>query len=522
MKKTMLLVFVVCVISAPLFAGGGQEDQSGASGSQEVPTITIVNLNTGPTDPDSPITLEIEEMFGVDIEYVYLERSNITELLNLRIASGEIPDVMFAFREQLVDFAADGVLRQLDLDMIEEVAPTLVKLGGEIMEGLGFDADQTFTLFSPDGQPYLVPSFSEGGNYHMTLMWRGEWLEAAGVDAPPRNLEEAEELWYAFVNDDPDGNGRDDTYAMSTFGLYAVFGAFGGQPIRDFYWSVRDGEMIADAVIPEMRDALARLNRYYDDGLIEPEFVTGEERGQSWWSSPPFWNGQIGFSANAAWYHVDPPGVWRNQGGPHWSNLRAVQGDDAYLVVGKPLIGPEGLSGNLHWSPIAGQAIGFGRDITDLEMRKYFEITERYLTDEDFYRFISFGVEGEHFEYFNGAPALKEGITTAWLGLKVDGVRLTIPNFDLFRRVERNAAVTDFAMEYAAATPGNWSNDLLTTLPSQAELEGELRSLRTENYYSFITGERPLSEWDEFVDEMMDAGLRQLTVEANEWYQQLD
>ena len=117
-------------------------------------------------------------------------------------------------------------------------------------------------------------------------------------------LAECEEVFYKMANEDPDGNGVKDTYALSNTGLLPIYGAFGAIPDR---W-VDDGEgnLIYGAVHPGMKDALTLLAKWYKDGLIDPEFVTGENAGGHWSLSIPFENGVVGFSSPGAFYQQTP------------------------------------------------------------------------------------------------------------------------------------------------------------------------------------------------------------------------
>ena len=75
--------------------------------------------------------------------------------------------------------------------------------------------------------------------------------------------------------------------------------------------------------------------------------------------------------------------------------------------------------------------------------------------------------------------------------------------------------------EYAdkvAVFPNKYSTKMMAPLPSEATIAAELNKKAREEYMKFITGRRPLSEWDKYVEEMNKAGLEQLNKEANDWY----
>ena len=116
-----------------------------------------------------------------------------------------------------------------------------------------------FSAVSYDGKNYGLPRVNGDGRFNYAPFWRADWLAKFGYTdgKVPMTLEECEEVFYHFVNDDPDGNGVNDTYALSLTGMNPIFGAFGALPDR---W-VDDGEgnLVYGAVYPGMKDALTLL-----------------------------------------------------------------------------------------------------------------------------------------------------------------------------------------------------------------------------------------------------------------------
>lgn len=69
-----------------------------------------------------------------------------------------------------------------------------------------------------DGKNYGIPRiYGEGGSPFLPA-YNNEWLKNIGYDAPPTTLEELEDVLTKFRNDDPDQNGKKDTYGMSARG----------------------------------------------------------------------------------------------------------------------------------------------------------------------------------------------------------------------------------------------------------------------------------------------------------------
>jgi len=100
---------------------------------------------------------------------------------------------------------------------------------------------------------------------------RKDWLDNLGLSMP-KTVDEFYNVLRAFTFDDPDGNGRHDTYGLAggvNFSyLWQVFSAFGVQP-GDFQ---RVGnELHPDYIRPEMRTALAFLSRLYSEGIMDKD-----------------------------------------------------------------------------------------------------------------------------------------------------------------------------------------------------------------------------------------------------------
>ena len=151
MKKALRMTAVFLAIMTALAAVAGCAQENGGTGAAaentpavstdtaaepEAPvTLTWKPQNDAPQDPDSPITKEIEKRFNIKLEYVYLERAKEAELLSLRIATGNVPDVMFSSIAYMQQFVNDGAITEIPLDTFKKFAPQLydltLKIGGE-------------------------------------------------------------------------------------------------------------------------------------------------------------------------------------------------------------------------------------------------------------------------------------------------------------------------------------------------------------------------------------------------------
>src|SRR5690606_30780370 len=92
----------------------------------------------------------------------------------------------------------------------------------------------------------------------------------------PKTIEELISVAKAFVEQDPDGNGNNDTYGISmdqTFGyvMDAIGAALKGYPkvwIED-----SEGKLVYGSIQPEMKETLRVMNELYQLKAFNPEFA---------------------------------------------------------------------------------------------------------------------------------------------------------------------------------------------------------------------------------------------------------
>lgn len=267
-----------------------------------------VNETNAPTDEDTFLKLYIEEKYNVRFNIWHVDRSNREELLNIRFTSGEFPDILSTKTPTPVaNYEEQGLIMELPMEVIKEYAPTIYKATLEVEEETG---QNPFIVSNIKGKNYGIPSFNTNGRYHYTSLWRGDWLEAVGVETIPETLEEFESAFYKIVENKQalieaglTEQRPENIYALSSGRIQepfaSVYGAFGYLP---YYWEVKDDQLVYGGVQPEMKEALTYLSKWYQDGILNPEFITGENRGDHWAISHDFIEGRIAYTNNAPFY----------------------------------------------------------------------------------------------------------------------------------------------------------------------------------------------------------------------------
>lgn len=497
--------------------------------------VSVANYQVAPVDDDPVILEHWKEKFNIDFEIKNIERAKYDEILGLRLATGEIPD-LFQVRSfvNLLKYKNQDLMASFSPEVLEKYAPTMYnQYQTEYPDALDY--------VTYDGKLIGLPQINSNKWFRSPVVYRGDWMENVGIEEYPETLEELETLVYKFTKEDPDGNGKDDTYGLSASGFQLIFGAFGYLPYtyvtsfvvpEEEYWYERDGKMVFGAVQPEMKQALKILRKWYQDGVIDPEFITGESSGGYWAVSDAFMQGRIGLTTRGYFYHWNPPltekAKEQDKGGAAYNQFKnnfpeAVE----QLVHGVPVTGPEGKNG-VRKPAVYGIFKVFGKQLENepQKIAKVLQLWEYFSSDLENYWSEANGIKGKHwFINERGLPQLydKYADQDEWVARNGGkGVlRQPMVSDKLRWAAMRISGTTQWAKENNFLKGKGLHTELYMPLPSEPKYLAELQKLRDEAYISIIAGDKPLSYFDEFVQKWYKLGGKQLEKEANEWYNEV-
>ena len=304
--------------------------------------FNIAPYQVVPVEKDAKVIKKYEEKYGVKINIWNTDNQKYVDIMNLKFASNEIPDYFRAV-DPIDNWARQGVLAEVSPDVIKKFAPKIYEYSVKA-------SPDVFRLGVVDGKNYgfcAIPISASLYRYS-TCMWRGDWLEKVGIQKTPETLKEYEQAFYKFANEDPDGNGKKDTYGLSKSAFSLIDGAYGVDGFSDV-WVTRDGKIQYASTLPEQKEVLALLNKWYKDGVIDPEFITGENTGGYWATSTAFNNSKIGFTAQASyahWFKSQLPDGSFTYGRVRQELLNVNKEAEKKLISGLPPVGPKGISGS--------------------------------------------------------------------------------------------------------------------------------------------------------------------------------
>lgn len=261
------------------------------NGEREKITVAIYNRDNVPASEGTIIenrwTKWIQENAPVDVEFIAIPRWESGEKYNALFASGTAPDLIEEFGvDNMNTFYTNGLLMPLN-DLIEEHSVEYKALLEE------YPALESF-LTKDDGQMYTFGVVNKANSNHY-LMIRKDWLENLGLK-DPTTTEEFVEVCKAFTFDDPDGNGQDDTQALSLAGVtYSVIRAmYGGMGTWADDWYKADPHGDSTEITyhwDHAESAVAMMKELYDAGCVTKDYATDQNGSQA---QQDFINGKTG------------------------------------------------------------------------------------------------------------------------------------------------------------------------------------------------------------------------------------
>lgn len=305
-------------------AAGGSSDNSGGGAaapeaSGEEVSITVMvwdrgNAAPGTTPENNTLTdyikQNVKEKYNINVEYVSVPRSSSDDKVNIMMAGGNAPDIIFTYSQNLFNnFAQNGGLADLTA-AYEAYGTNLKQNQGEIQSMGQYDGKQ-YAILKQRGLE--MPR-------HLGFI-RKDWLDAMGMEIP-KTKEELAAYLQAVKDQNPGGVDKVIPWAMSgradTEKNYLAFiSSYADLPTdKDAY--VYNESYIT--VAPGAVDGIRKLNEFYNAGLISQDFATD--------TTEDIYKAQV--SAGNVGFFVD------DTGGTSWdlmSILYSATGKTAFVPV---------------------------------------------------------------------------------------------------------------------------------------------------------------------------------------------
>lgn len=439
---------------------------------------------------------EYEEMTNIEINWNDVSQEGFGERKQLEFTSSDLPDVFYRAhlsRSEIVEYGMEAnVFIPLE-DLIEEYAPNVHQWFEE-------NPEIRDSVTTPDGHIYALPGGSELDATRNEKLWINQpWLDEVGLDYP-ETQDELVEVLTAFRDEDP-GDGGAPLLFRDPGQLIGFMAASYGLDFQMGYdINIEDDTVHIWRTDDRARDYFEFMNMLYEEGLMDRGVFSQEGAD---------------FAANINAANV---GIFRNMATDAFADVK-----DQYVGIA-PIEGPYG--DRRQWQ---GPPSGFGNfAITTnnpypAESLRWVD----YFYSEEGGMLLKYGIEGETFEfddegnaeYIDGTEATQIGRWTPWPGGGIPYLTTEANSAATFQEEDKLAqeALEPFLVEEVYPEP------IFNEEQSRevSELRQDIDSYWSENIAQFVTGDRSLDEWDDYVATMEQMGIERLEEIYQEAYDEV-
>ncbi|KAA8746130.1 extracellular solute-binding protein [Paenibacillus sp. UASWS1643] len=503
----------------------------------EDPTVKFKN---GETYSDNVHTHWANETLGVNIETLWSSPSADTSYdtkLKLMLSSGDkLPDVFVSSQPNTTNMF-------LESGKVLDVTEAFEKYASETYKSAMNEVPEAWQPFMMNGKKLALPVLRPTMGTQSPLWIRQDWLDKLGLKEPT-NLEELEHVMDAFVNKDPDGNGKKDTYALDfgmkdTFTGYPVgdaswiFGMFGAIPER--WYPDSDGKLQYGSTQPGIKAALEKIAEWKSKGYIAQDIALHDFNKVA----ENVASVKVGMLGGENWVMVYPGSMM-------------LASNPTAMYTPYPL--PKGIDGkNMRTvASLYTNAILISKDISKEALLAFFHyqnsLYESY-NSEDPFLFKGFQ-EGYDYVIKDGKAVMDEkqipGGKVATMKYTISGSQTVYTSKLLESTLKRakgetleNKDLAAFATSAIFSTDSNplekitdqatlviaaqtdsdvreyFQGPATSTMSTRNEL---LKKMQMDTFTDIIYSKQPAGAFDDFVKKWKSSGGDKITDEVNDWY----
>lgn len=472
-----------------------------------------------------------EDELGIKIKYDWIVKGNSTsdqylQKINVTLASGDLPDVIPVNATQLKQLA--------DSDQIEDMTELYEKYASPFTKKvLSEEGTSVFDAATFDGKLMAIPQLESSMERAMYLWIRTDWLDRLGLQ-PPKTMADVLAISKAFTENDPDGNGKKDTFglgltkalwggAMGLEGFMAGYNAYPNIWVED-----ASGKLVFGSIQPEVKKALQVLQNMAKNGEIDPEF--GVKDGGK--VSEQISAGKIGMEYGEQWNSIWPLQLNRdNDPNAQWQAFPIVSesgetpkvplkfSTTRFFAVKKGAAHPEAVIKmfNLHLEKNWGETAEFDKYFAPPEAESVWQLSPvtpyPVKKNVDAFRAIDAARKAGDFSTLTGEAKTIQEKLEAYAAGSTEGFALWG-----WERIYGEEGSMGIADQYDKNNQFLREKFVGAPTPTMVERKATLEKLQNEAFVKIILGE-PIDKFDQFVADWKKLGGDQITREVNEWYE---
>lgn len=480
----ILLLFVL-LLTACNSEESSSEASSDGEETEEIPKIHIY-ANTGSLGdrPEGSTEEELDivkqhiiDEVGVEPVAMIPPKGSEEEKLNLLLGSNDKLDVFQGHWDRYKD-----AIIPLN-DLLEEHGPAIKEAWTE---------ENWQSVTDKDGQIWGIPRHTPTAAYPLWI--RSDWLDSLNLEMPT-TLDELEQVLKAFKENDPDGNGQDDTIPLLT-DYEGVTMAFTGGFTEYGYgkWLDDDGKIKPAELAPGFKEFLEKMADWYQKGYIYKESFS-----------------QYDVVEQLSTNRVGTTATWYSGVTLHTPRIKESIPEMEYALV-EGITGPAGVI----QSATPGQSTGMLITKKAENPEAIIKLINWQYENLDNHISMQYGLKGEAWDWADEEQFNIETLDgTAYAGEFQLSLGLALET-----QYASNDPIMGKHAQYLNEEILDIQNSTKTgidtevifndqTLSEKVPNIGDIERLLEEETVKFIMGARPISEFDQFLDELNQAGMEQ-------------
>ena len=452
---------------------------------------------------DCSIYKAAEEATGIHVDFQGMSTSASNEQFNVMVASGSYPDLI----GWGLNFA-NGDDAEVEEDVILDLTEYIAQYAPNYYNLLSTDDELLKTAVSSSG--YITAFYgltTEDGLAKEGLAIRTDELEKLGLDKP-YTIEDFENVLAAFKDDGLKQplmmlapGAIQDNWLSGAFDVAAFCNSF---PMSVVPTYVQDGEIKFGPIEDGFKDYITLMHDWYEKGYIESDFVSDNSNWNGSDYSNAITNGEAGI------FYCD----WGNLNG--YIENSEVEGFSLEATYDMHATEDSINHFGTFITKSASNGFRISSNCENVELAcKWGD----WWYSEEGSLLANYGVEGEGFEYVDGVPTFTSLVTDSDLGMR-DALLVYASNGTINCVIDNNAAASVYS-DVDKAAPEIWATgmDDEYVIPTSmalsaddsteaANIYSDIQTLCMESIAKFITGDKSLDEFDDFVQQIKDMGIQ--------------
>lgn len=482
--KKSVAVLSTAVLTAGMAAGCGDSGLNRSSNKTpaNLPfNISMALMQVGdPPNKGNEIEQAIEKYTNTRLDIQWIPQSAFDDKVNVMIAANEMPKIM------KLNYVPTTI-SAIQSGLFWEIGPMLSDY-----KNLSAQDPQYFENISVEGKLYGIPNFRDIGR--AGIVYRKDWFDALGLKLPT-TIEEWYNVLKALTLNDPDKNGKNDTYGTVLFKKYnegtqpvlTRIAVSQGAPNR---WGVENGRFTPEFMAKPYYDVMKMFRKLYAEKLINQDFAVMDDSEAVKLMDA----GKVGMKLN---------GVYNNGKSYQDKLVKAVPSGE-YDVA--PFTGPQGIRlagepGNFGFLAIPKSSVK-----TEDELKKVLAFLDK-LMDPEMSALQLRGIEGKHYKKVDGGKT--EFIDLTAYQREVKPYRDNLVNMEGYHVAEqkdtplgeKGTKMTREHIKYAIPNPA-----LTLTSSTVTERGKELDQMIWDAQTRYIMGKIDDAGWQAEINKWLQAG----------------